>query len=315
MQTPDWDLIVIGAGPAGMTAAQYGSRANLRTLVLEEMAPGGAVLLINDMENYPGFPEPVNGFEFSDKMRLQTENFGAQFRTGAVKSIHKEGDVFTVETGDGSFTSFTVLLATGARHRHLNVPGEEEFAGRGVSYCATCDGPFFKGKRILVVGGGDAACDEAVYLSRLSDHVTLVHRRERFRAQKTLADRVVSNPNIDVRFNHVLESIKGDSAVRSVVLRHTETGQTVTEEMDAVFIFIGSDPQTQLVPDLKKDDAGYLVTNQSMETTTSGLYVAGDVRSTPFRQVVVACGEGAIAAHSAAAHIDDVKGQTYGDYS
>ena len=313
MKTPEYDLVVIGGGPGGLTAAQYGARANLRTLVIEEMAPGGAVLLISDMENYPGFPEPVNGFDFSEKMRQQTENFGAEFRSASANSVTKDGDVFTVDTTDGPVTAWTVAVSTGAKHKHLGVPGEEEYAGRGVSYCATCDGPFFKQKRMLVVGGGDSACDEASYLAHLTDQVVMIHRRDRFRAQKVLAERVQKNPNIDVRLNHTLEEIRGDTngKVSTVLLKRTDTGETYEEEMDAVFIFIGSIPQTQVVPELEKDDAGYLVTDQNMETSVSGLYVVGDVRSTPFRQVVVAAGEGAVAAHMAAAHIDDVKGETY----
>ena len=309
--TPEWDLIVVGGGPAGMTAAQYGARANLRTLVIEEMAAGGAVLLISDMENYPGFPEPVNGYEFSEAMRQQTENFGAVFMSATATSIKKDGNVFTVETTDGPVTSWTVALSTGAKHKHLGAPGEEEFSGRGVSYCATCDGPFFKKKKILVVGGGDAACDEASYLANLTDQVVMIHRRDRFRAQKVLADRVLNNPNIDVRLNHVLESIEGENKVTKVIFKKTDSGETYEEEFDAVFIFIGAIPQTDLVPDLEKDVGGYVLTDQNMETSTTGLYVVGDVRATPFRQVVVACGEGAVAAHMAAAHIDDIKGEVY----
>ncbi len=309
--TPEWDLVVIGGGPAGMTAAQYGARANLKTLVIEEMAPGGAVLLISDMENYPGFPEPVNGYEFSEKMRQQTENFGAEFKSTSANTVRKDGNIFTVETSDGPVTSWTVVISTGAKHKHLGAPGEEEYSGRGVSYCATCDGPFFKKKKMLVVGGGDSACDEASYLANLTDQVVMIHRRDRFRAQKVLADRVLKNPNIDVRMNHTLEEIKGGDKVTSVVFRKTDTGETYEEEMDAVFIFIGSIPQTQLVPGLEVDEAGYLVTDQGMETAVKGLFVVGDVRSTPFRQVVVAAGEGAVAAHMAAAHIDDVKGEVY----
>jgi len=309
--TPEWDLVVVGGGPAGMTAAQYGSRANLRTLVIEEMAPGGAVLLISDMENYPGFPEPVNGYEFSEAMQKQTENFGAEFKSATVNSISKDGKVFTIDTSEGPVTSWTVVLSTGAKHRHLGAPGEEEFSGRGVSYCATCDGPFFKNKKMLVVGGGDSACDEASYLANLTDKVVLIHRRDRFRAQKVLADRVQNNANIDVRLSHTLEKIEGDTKVRKVVLKKTDTDETYEEEFDAVFIFIGSDPQTSMAPELEKDDAGYLITDQSMETSLKGFFVVGDVRATPFRQVVVACGEGAIAAHMAAAHIDDIKGEAY----
>ena len=309
--TPEWDLVVVGGGPAGMTAAQYGARANLRTLVIEEMAAGGAVLLISDMENYPGFPEPVNGYEFSEAMRQQTENFGAVFKSATADSITKKNNIFTVETSDGPVTSWTVVLSTGAKHRHLGAPGEEEFSGRGVSYCATCDGPFFKNKKMLVVGGGDSACDEASYLANLTEKVVMIHRRDRFRAQKVLADRVQNNSNIEVRLNHTLEGIQGESKVGRVVLKKTDSGETYEEEFDAVFIFIGADPQTSMAPDLEKDDTGYLITNQNMETSLKGFFAVGDVRATPFRQVVVAAGEGAVAAHMAAAHIDDIKGEVY----
>ncbi len=309
--SPDYDIVIIGSGPAGMTAAQYAARANLEVLVIEEMAPGGAMLLINEMENYPGFPDPVNGYEISDRMRKQTENFGAEFKMATANSISREGDVFTIKTGEGKVTSWTVILSTGAKHKNLGASGESEFSGRGVSYCATCDGPFFKNKRILVVGGGDSACDEGAYLANLTDQVVLIHRRDRFRAQKTLADRIINNSHIDVRFNHVLERIEGGNKVNSVILKQLDTGKTYKEDMDAVFIFIGSIPQTQLVPDIEKDEAGYIVTNHNMETQINGLFAVGDVRATPFRQVIVACGEGAIAAHMAAARIDGIKGNIY----
>lgn len=294
-----------------MTAAQYASRSALRTLVIEEMAPGGTALLINEMENYPGFPEPVNGYDFSERLRRQTEDFGAVFKSATATNITKNGDIFTIDTTDGPISTWTAVISTGAKHKHLGVPGEKEMTGRGVSYCATCDGPFFKGKKILVVGGGDAACDEASYLANLTDNLVMIHRRNRFRAQKALANRVLGNPSIEVRFNHTLERIEGDGQVTRAIFRRTDTDEIYEEEMDAVFIFIGSVPQTQIVPGLKIDDGGYLITDQNMETNMKGLYAVGDVRATPFRQVVVACGEAAVAAHAAAAHIDNIKGDIY----
>jgi len=307
----DRDLIIIGGGPGGMAAAQYGARANLNVLVVEEMAPGGQALIISDLENYPGIAETISGIDFAQLMEKQARNFGAEFLTATARSIKKEGDIFHIETSKGNFTSYAVILATGAKNKQLGAPGEKEFTGRGVSYCATCDGPFFKGKKILVVGGGDAACDEASYLSKLSDKIVMIHRRDRFRAQKALADRVLNNDNIDVRFNHILKEIKGTMKVESVVFENTKTGETYEEEMDAVFIFIGTIPQTALVPDLPKDEAGYVITDQCMETEVKGLYAVGDVRATPFRQVVVAAGEGAVATHCASQHIDDIKGMSY----
>lgn len=306
------DLVIIGGGVAGLTAAQYGARSNLSTLLIEEMAPGGQALLIADLENYPGFPEPVNGFEFSMDMHKQAQKFGAEFVTASVKDIKKEGAVFTIETSKETVTAKTVIIATGAKHRHLGVPGEEEFSGKGVSYCATCDGPFFKGKKMLVVGGGDAACDEANYLANLTDKVVMIHRRDRFRAQKAVADKVLKNPNIEVRFNTVVKEINGnDTKMNKVSLTCTDTNETAEEDFDAVFVFVGSIPQTQLVPEIEKDDAGYIKTTINMETSVKGMYAVGDVRDTPFRQIIVAASDGAIAAHNAAAYIDDLKGEAY----
>ncbi|MCL2319782.1 MAG: thioredoxin-disulfide reductase [Treponema sp.] len=328
----DADLIIIGAGPAGLAAAQYGARANLSVLVLEQLAPGGQALLIDVLENYPGIVPAKTGFEFSEDMHRQAEGFGAKIVTEQVRALEKKGDVFTVTLGNGQTRSApAVILATGAHHRTLDIPGEKEFYGRGVSYCATCDGPFFKNKKIFVVGGGDAACDEAQYLSRFSSQVILIHRREKFRAQKALADRVLANPNITVRFNTVMKEIKGTPGsggkVASVVLgktRGTPQGQAqeipgvVSEEnADAVFIFTGTIPQTDLVSGragglrAETDEGGYIVTDQSMASSVPGLFAAGDVRATPFRQVVTSAGDGAIAAHCAALYIDSLKGEAY----
>ncbi|AEF81176.1 thioredoxin-disulfide reductase [Leadbettera azotonutricia] len=317
MTETDADLIIIGAGPAGLAAAQYGARANLRVLVLEQMAPGGQVLLIDILENYPGIAQGKTGFDFSDDLHRQAVSFGAQFLTEQVLSIKKEGDIFSVTLNKGAVrTAPALLIATGAKHRKLGIPGEEQFYGRGVSYCATCDGPFFKNKKIFVVGGGDAACDEAQYLSRLSSQVILIHRRDRFRAQKAIADRVLHNPNIRISFNTIMKEIKGDKKTASVILEKTTaeckpSGEINEEAADAVFIFTGTDPQTALVSDVKKDETGYIITDQRMASSLPGLYAAGDVRATPFRQVVVAAAEGAIAAHSAAEYIDALRGQAY----
>jgi len=328
----DADLIIIGAGPAGLTAAQYGGRSNLSVLVLEHLAPGGQALLIDVLENYPGITPGKTGYDFGEDLRRQAESFGAKFLNDGVQILSKEGDVFTVTLGGGHTRSArAVILATGAKHRTLDIPGEKEFYGRGVSYCATCDGPFFKNKKIFVVGGGDAACDEAMFLSRLTSQVIHIHRRERFRAQKALAERTLQNPNIQVRFNTVMREIKGtpgDSGsgrVASVVLESlspegnsVSDGNSVSEESaDAVFIFTGTVPQTSLVTGAsaglkaETDEAGYIITDQNMATCVPGLFAAGDVRATPFRQVITAAADGAVAAHSAAAYIDSLKGETY----
>jgi len=316
------DLIIIGAGPAGLTAAQYGARANLSVTVLEQFAPGGQALLIDALENYPGIAPGKTGFDFSEDLRRQAESFGVRFLMEEVKALEKETDTFTVSLANGQqLFSHAVILATGATHRHLDIPGEKEFFGRGVSYCATCDGPFFKGKKIFVAGGGDSACVEAQYLSRLTNEVIMVHRREKFRAQKALADRVLQNPNIEVRFNTTIKEIKGEQKIGgklgSVVLAKTGPGseEAPTEESaDAVFIFVGSIPQTSFAADnlkVQADQAGYIITDTNMASSVPGLFAAGDVRVSPFRQVVTAAGDGAIAAHYASAYIDKLKGQIY----
>ncbi len=306
------DLVILGAGAAGMGAAQYGARANLKTLVIEEMAPGGQALLIDRLENYPGLPEPVDGYTWSETMRAQAMEFGAEIMASSVSSVRKEGERFVVETGDGPVLAKAIIVATGAKHRHLDVAGENEFAGRGVSYCATCDGPFFKGKRMVVVGGGDAACDEAMFLAKLADKVIMVHRKDRFRAQKSVAARVLANPKIEVRFETVVEEIKGEKSVSAVSLKNLKTGEVYSEPAAAVFVFVGSIPQTEGLPaDLAKDETGSIVTDDRMETNIPGLFAAGVVRATPFRQVITAVSDGAVAAHCAAQYIDEMEGKAY----
>jgi thioredoxin reductase (NADPH) len=309
--TAQRDLIVVGGGAAGLAAAQYGARAGLDVLVLEQLACGGQALIIDSIENYPGFSEPVSGFDLSQRMEQQAARFGAEIVNSTVSSIRRDGDAFTVETDRGPFAALAVVLATGAKHRLLGAPGERELAGRGVSYCATCDGPFFKGKRMLVVGGGDAACDEAMYLANLASSVLMVHRRGQFRAQKALADRTIANPKIEVRFHSEVRRILGDAKVSGARLVDNTSGREYDETVDAVFVFVGSIPQTAAVADVRLDEAGYVVTDQRMETSIPGLFAAGDVRSTPFRQLVVAAAEGAVAAHAAGQRIEALKGRAY----
>jgi thioredoxin reductase (NADPH) len=308
----DVDLLIVGAGPAGLAAAQYGARAGLRTVALEQLAIGGQALRIDRLENYPGNGaaeggEPKSGFEVTEVMRQQAEAFGARFMSGSVAAVQKDGEEFTTRLKSGAvLRSQAVIIASGSVRRMLDVPGEDRLYGRGVSYCATCDGPFFKNKKIVVVGGGDSACDEAQYLARLSPTVILIHRRDKLRAQKALAERVLHNPNITVRFNTTLAAITGGEKVSGVVLEGAG-GEKSEEDAAAVFIFAGATPQVPDVPSLALDEAGYIITDQAMKTSVSGLFAAGDVRATPFRQVVVAASEGAIASHSAAAYIESLQ--------
>ena len=306
-----FNFICIGSGPAGLAAAQYASRANIQTLLIDQSMPGGQVINISELENYPGVFPAVKGFSFIENMKQQALSFGATIIQAIVSSVDKKDGLFIVTTNTGVFEAETLLLATGAEHRKLGIPGETEFSGRGVSYCATCDGPFFKNKNIFVVGGGDSACDEATYLATLTDHVTLVHRKSQFRAQKAVADRVLSNPHITVLFNSTVEQIKGDAKVSSIVIKNVTDSSVQELPADAVFIFVGMIPRTELLTTIKVDAEGYIVTNENMETVVPGLYAAGDVRSKSFRQIVTACSDGAIAAHQAEKFIREKAGEVY----
>lgn len=307
----NFDFIIIGGGVAGLAAAQYGSRANLKTLVIENTVYGGQALQIFDLENYPGIFPAVHGGVLCATMKKQAEAFGAQFVQTSVDSIDKTGNHFILKTGKGELKCLTVLIATGAHHRTLDVPGEAQFSGRGVSYCASCDGPFFKNKKIVVIGGGDSACDEATYLSTLSDDVTIVHRKNSFRAQKAVAERVLNNPKIKKIFNATVKEIKGQNKVESVVLIDTNTQKETELPCDGLFIFVGMIPQTALVDMLPKDSGGYIKTDEAMCTAVPGMFVAGDIRSKPFRQIVTATSDGAIAAWSASKYIMELNNEVY----
>ncbi len=310
-----YDVIIIGGGAAGMSAAQYAARSNLKVLVIEEKTEGGQAVFIDRLENYPGIAEPVNGFNFSLTMKKQAEDFGAEFLRTKVTGIDRAGDGYEISVEgeyagkSGKFNTLTIIIATGAEHRKLGIPGEDEYFGRGVSYCATCDGPFFRNKKIAVIGGGDAACGEADFLSRLTDDVTVIHRKPHFRAQKAVADKVLSNPKIKVIFNTVVMEIKGGGSgtVESLVLRNIQTGEGSEIKCDAVFIFIGMTPRTELTATVEMDGNGYIITDENMATSVPGIFAAGDIRAKPFRQIITAASDGAIAAHSAAEYISNLK--------
>ena len=298
LETVNFDYVIIGAGPADLASAQYAARSGLNTVVLDPAGAGGQALQIAELENYPGVYPVVNGADFMDNMRNQAEAFGAKIELVTVTSIDKTGSDFIVTTKHKIFKAPCLCLATGAFHKNLGVPGEAEFTGRGVSYCATCDGPFFRNRKIVVVGGGDSACSEAVYLSTLSKDVTIIHRRNEFRAQKAVVDKMLA-AGVKPVYDTVLKEIKGGMKVESLVIENVKTGEQSELACDAVFIFAGMVPQTELVDMLPKDGNGYIVTDETMATSMPGLFAAGDVRSKSFRQVVTATADGAIAAHSA----------------
>ncbi len=307
------DVLIIGSGVAGMSAAQYAARAGRSVTLLESIAPGGQTMYIDMIENYPGFDKPISGYEIGMKFHAQAEAFGANLVYATVSTLKKEGDVFTAETADGeTYQARAVIFATGAKHRHLGVEGEEKYNGKGVSYCGTCDGPFFKGKRILVVGGGDTALTDATYLSKLSEHITLIHRKDRFRAQDHLVEQIERNKNVEIVMQHTVERINGDGQkVTSVLLNDLANDKQYEREFDAVFIFVGMIPQTELLDKSVLDESGYVLTNERMETSIPGLYAIGDVRDTVFRQLVTAASDGAIAAHCSSEYIDELEGNAY----
>jgi len=302
-----YDVAVIGAGPAGLAASLYAARAKMSTVVIEKMFPGGQAALTDTIENYPGFPEGINGIQLTAAMKKQAERFGAKFINGNVEKIEKNNDLFTIVTKKENLEAKTVILAAGAQPRKLGVKGEREFTGRGVSYCATCDGAFYKDKPIAIVGGGDTAIQEALYLTRFASKVFVIHRRDQLRATKVLQERAFNNEKIEFVWNSVVNEIKGQNAVEEVVVENVKTGKLDSLQVDGIFVAIGHLPNTDFVKDLVHlDERGYVITDDHMVTNIPGLFAAGDVRQKDLRQVVTAVADGAIAAVEASKYIENI---------
>lgn len=302
-----YDLIIIGGGPAGLTAGLYAARARLNALLIERGIPGGQAAVTSHIENYPGFPEGIDGPELGQRIKEQASNFGLEFLTAEVSSVALDGDRKLVHTDQGTFQAKTLIIATGTQNATLGVPGEQEWKGRGVSYCATCDGAFFRDKTVAVVGGGDSAIDEALFLTRFAKEVIVIHRRDALRATKILQDRAFANPKIRFQWNSVVEEILGQDTVQRVVVRNVKTGQKTTLPVDGVFIYIGLKPNTAFLGDLLRlDERGYILTNEEMETNIPGIFAAGDVRAKTLRQVITACADGAIAAVNADRYLQEI---------
>ena len=298
-----YDTIIIGAGPAGMTAALYAARSNLKVALIEGGLPGGQMNNTSDIENYPGYAN-ISGPELAEKMFEPLENLGVEHLYGFVKNIENHGDVKKVITDDEEFETRTVIVATGSKHRLLGVPGEEELNSRGVSYCAVCDGAFFRDQDLLVVGGGDSAVEEAIFLTQFAKTVTIVHRRDELRAQKVLQDRAFANEKINFIWDSVVKEIKGENRVESVVIENVKTGQVTEQAFGGVFIYVGLDPVSDFVQELQiRDQAGWIVTDDHMKTSVAGVFAVGDVRQKNLRQVTTAVGDGAIAGQEAYKYI------------
>ena len=295
-----YDTIIIGAGPAGMTAALYAARSNLKVALLERGIPGGQMNNTADIENYPGYAN-ISGPELAEKMFEPLENLGVEHLFGLVEKIEDRGDFKEIITEDERFEAKTVIVASGANHRHLGVPGEEDYNSRGVSYCAVCDGAFFRNEDLLVVGGGDSAVEEAIFLTRFAKSVTIVHRRDELRAQKVLQDRAFANEKIRFVWDSVVESIHGDERkVTGVTFKNVKTGETSQADFGGIFIYVGLDPVSEFAADLGiADEAGWILTDHQMKTSVAGIYAVGDVRQKDLRQITTAVGDGAIASQEA----------------
>ena len=308
-----YDAIIIGGGPAGLTAGIYLSRARMNTLLIEKALPGGQAILTEIIENYPGFPHGIAGPELMQKMEEQAVRFGLKIEYGEVEEVKiKEDKVKIVKINNKEYRTMTIILASGAEASKLGAPGEEKLRGRGVSYCATCDAPFFKDQKIVVVGGGDMAIEEALYLTKFVREVTIVHRRDRLRATKILQERVFANKKINFTWDSVVTKILGSGKVEGILIKNKKTGEEKEISCQGVFVFVGNVPNSKLLNELiKLDKKGYILTDGNMMTSQEGIYACGDVRKKLLRQVITACGEGATAAFAAQKYIEELKGVSY----
>lgn len=308
-----YDLIIIGAGPAGLTAAIYAQRARLNTVVLEKLTPGGQILLSEKIENYPGFPEVISAQKLMKQVQKQAENLGTKLNYEEARSIALEDEEKIIHTSGGKkYKTLAVIIATGAETRRLGIEREKEFIGRGISYCATCDAPFFRNQQVAVVGGGNMALQEALYLSKFAEKIYLVHRRGMLRGEKILQERITKNPKIEIIWRSVVDQIYGEEKVKGVKLKNLKTKKTHNLPCSGLFIFVGLKPNTEFVQNiLELDEKGFIKTGENLESSRRGIFACGDVRKNLLKQVIVACGEGALATHMTEKYINEVKGIEY----
>jgi len=296
----NYDIIIIGGGPAGLSAGIYASRGGLRTLLIEKGMYGGLIANADIVENYPGFPEGISGFEIGDRMYQQASKFGLETLAAEATGVDLLKDVKTVSTGEGEFSARVIIIAAGAERNRLGVPGENAFLNRGVSYCATCDGALFKDRVVAVIGGGDSAVEEALFLTKFASKVIIIHRRNQLRASKTAQDRVASHKKIELIWDTVVEEIRGDKMVSELILRNVKTGAKSTLAVQGIFVYVGQSPNTSyLKGQIPLDDEGKIITGDNMETKVKGVFAAGDIRRNSSRQVITAAGDGATAAIAA----------------
>ena len=306
-----YDVIIIGSGPAGLTSAIYTARSRFKTLILEKAIVGGQVTVTAEVENYPGFVEPINGFLLMNSFENQAKKFGAEIKTGVeVKKIDKKNNLFLIDAGEQVYKSKVLIIATGTKYRNIGIPGEKEFAGRGVSYCATCDGAFFKDQVVAVIGGGNSALDEALFLTKFARKIYLIHRRKEFRADKIYQERVFGNNKIETVLNYIPEAIHGnEKGVEKIVIKEKDSGDIKELNVDGVFVFIGLSPNTEFLNGfVETDKAGYIVTDNEKATNVEGCYAAGDVTIKTLRQIATAVGDGATAANSVKVYLENFEG-------
>lgn len=309
MSKADFDLVIIGGGPAGLTAGIYAARARMKAVVVEKMAVGGQVLVSDWIENYPGFPEGIGGADLMMRMGEQATRLGVTVEYEEVTGVDLNGPVKTITLGDKVLTCKAVIVATGASPNRLNVPGEERFLGRGISFCATCDGPFFRDKVVAAVGGGDTAVQESLFLTKFAKKVYLIHRRDALRAAKILQERAFENKKIEFVWDSVVTAVGGGlTNVEKVTVKNVKTGQNSDLAVDGCFIWVGIHPNADfLAGKVETDKSGFIVTDQAMATSVPGVFAAGDVRTTPLRQIATSVGDAAIALHSAEAYIENME--------
>lgn len=304
-----YDTIIIGAGPAGLTAGLYHARARMKVLLLEKLAPGGQVLTTDWVENYPGFPDGVSGFELMDRMKGQAEKFGLEIRSEEVTRLEFHDQTKLVATSKETYETRALILACGASWKKLNIEGESDFMGRGVSYCATCDGPFYREQAVAVIGGGDTAVEESLFLTRFVSKIYHIHRRDELRAVKLLQERAMENEKIEFVWDTVPLRILGRDGVDGIELKNVKSGEVSRKDVQGVFVFIGTVPNTELVQGLVSlDEQGFVITDDQMETSVPGVFAAGDMRSKSFRQISTAVGDGANAAYGAEKYVEDFQG-------
>ncbi|MDM8553213.1 thioredoxin-disulfide reductase [Desulfococcaceae bacterium HSG7] len=309
MQNVDYDLVIIGGGPAGLTAGMYAARSRLNVILIERMAAGGQTLVTDWIENYPGFPDGLSGAELSMKMSEQAQKFGIAIEYGEVQSLDLKADVKTVRLADKLITCHAIILATGASPRKLGVPGEDMLIGKGISFCGTCDGPFYKDKIVAAVGGGNTAVQESVFLTKFAKKVILIHRRDELRATRILQERAFENDKIEILWDSVVTSVSGGLMnLDTVNVENVKTGEDQKLSVDGCFIWVGIQPNAGFLGDaVKLDDNGFVITDQNMAASVPGVFAAGDGRRTPLRQVATAVGDGAIAAFMAEHYIENIK--------